>query len=170
MNRLTTTRHFVLFTLYYIYAAVVELAYTYVSGTYESNLVRVQVPPAAPNNLASEKILALDTANNKDMNKYFPTFEKWYAIWKQKSIQKQREQTSIANNQSSPDDSWWALDSKMRAVGSVYLFSLLAMTLIFGRFTNDPFNDNNHSYFVAALILALIPTVLVVYLYRTRKK
>ncbi len=29
-------------------AAVVELAYTYVSGTYGSNPVRVQVPPAAP--------------------------------------------------------------------------------------------------------------------------
>lgn len=29
-------------------AAVVELAYTYVSGTYERKLVRVQVPPAAP--------------------------------------------------------------------------------------------------------------------------
>lgn len=29
-------------------AAVVELAYTYVSGTYGRKAVRVQVPPAAP--------------------------------------------------------------------------------------------------------------------------
>lgn len=35
-------------------AAVVELAYTYVSGTYGRKPVRVQVPPAAP--LVRDKI------------------------------------------------------------------------------------------------------------------
>lgn len=29
-------------------AAVAELAYAYVSGTYDRKVVRVQVPPAAP--------------------------------------------------------------------------------------------------------------------------
>ena len=33
---------------YIVEAAVVELAYTYVSGTYGRKAVRVQVPPAAP--------------------------------------------------------------------------------------------------------------------------
>ena len=32
----------------WVYAAVVELAYTYASGAYGRKAVRVQVPPAAP--------------------------------------------------------------------------------------------------------------------------